>query len=171
MKTTGNRRYGHAYVGQPAIEVQRYASNANYTVNLLQSVCGIDYYDILIGPSNGDEFVSFFEYVVETEDALGVPVLMPDDIVVMDNWGFHHARVTERAVREILEDAKVRLVFQPPYCPHLNSCKYSFGQMKKYLQHEEAFSEAFTEVAIMHSLDKITTRHSINNFRHCGYLL
>ena len=171
IKTTGSHRYGHAYVGEPAIEVQRYASNANYTVNLLQSVRGLDYYNILIGPSNGDELVSIFEYIVETQDALGVPVLMPDDIVVMDNCGFHHARVTERAVREILEEAGVQLVFQPPYSPHLNPCEYSFGQMKNYLQHEEAFSEAFTEVTIMHSLDEITTRHCINYFRHCGYLM
>jgi hypothetical protein len=29
IKTTGNRHYGHSAVGSPAIEVQRYASNAN----------------------------------------------------------------------------------------------------------------------------------------------
>jgi hypothetical protein len=33
--TTGNRIYGHALKGKPAIEVKRYASNCNYTVNLL----------------------------------------------------------------------------------------------------------------------------------------
>ena len=171
IKTTGNRRYGHGYVGQHAIEVQQYASNANYTVNLLQSVRGIDYYNILIGPSNGDELVSFFDYVTETEDSFGMPVLMPDDIVIMDNCGFHHARVTERAVRDILEDVGVQLVFQPPYSPHLNPCEYAFGQMKRYLQYDEGFSESFTEVAIMQSLGMISTRHCINYFRHCGYLL
>ena len=30
--TSGNRMFGSRYRGQPAIEVQRYASNANYTV-------------------------------------------------------------------------------------------------------------------------------------------
>ena len=35
VKTTGNRKYGSAVLGEPAIEVQRYASNANYTINLL----------------------------------------------------------------------------------------------------------------------------------------
>ena len=69
VKTTGNRQYGHSFVGQRAIEVQHYASNANYMVNLLQSVRGINYYNILIGPSNGDELVSFFECILETEDA------------------------------------------------------------------------------------------------------
>ena len=86
VKTTVNCQDGHSFVGQRAIEVQHYASNANYTVNLLQSVRGIDHYNILIGPSNGNELVSFFEYVLETEDALGLPILMPGDAVVMDNW-------------------------------------------------------------------------------------
>ena len=70
--------------------------------------------------------MSFFEYVLETEDALGWPILMPDDVVLMDNCGFHHGRVTESVVRDVLEDAGVQLIFQPPYSPHLNLCDFSF---------------------------------------------
>ena len=33
--TSGNRRYGSSYRGLPAVEVQCYPSNANYTINLL----------------------------------------------------------------------------------------------------------------------------------------
>ena len=46
--TSGNRVYGNFYIGEPAIEIQRYASNANYTLNLLHSVNGVDYFDVLI---------------------------------------------------------------------------------------------------------------------------
>ena len=35
IKTTGNRKYGNARVGERAIEVQHYASNATFTINLL----------------------------------------------------------------------------------------------------------------------------------------
>ena len=45
IRTTGNRTYGHGYRGHPAVEVQRYASNANYTVNLLHSMRGVDYFN------------------------------------------------------------------------------------------------------------------------------
>ena len=31
--TSGNRTRGHSAIGQPAVEVQRYASNATCTVN------------------------------------------------------------------------------------------------------------------------------------------
>ena len=37
IKTTGNRSYGNATVGEKAIEFQRYPSNANFTVNLFHS--------------------------------------------------------------------------------------------------------------------------------------
>ena len=34
VKTTMKRRYGNEPLGEPAYEVQRYASNANFTINL-----------------------------------------------------------------------------------------------------------------------------------------
>ena len=53
VKTTPNRSYGHSKKGLPAVEIQRYASNCNYTVNLLHGRFGIDNFNILEGPSNG----------------------------------------------------------------------------------------------------------------------
>ena len=43
INTTLNRKYRHAKKGQEAVEVQRYSSNCNYTVNLLHSRFGVDY--------------------------------------------------------------------------------------------------------------------------------
>ena len=40
----GNRVYGNSYLGEPVIKFQRYASNANYTLNLLHSIHGVDYF-------------------------------------------------------------------------------------------------------------------------------
>ena len=60
IKTTGNRKYGNAGVGEQAIEVQRYASNATLTINLLHSVVGVDYFNVLQGQSNGLELLVFF---------------------------------------------------------------------------------------------------------------
>ena len=51
IKTTGNRRYGHWQIGAPAVEIQRYASNANFTVSLLHSIFGISHVNVLNGPS------------------------------------------------------------------------------------------------------------------------
>ena len=47
---TGNRVYCNYYISKAAIESQRYTWKANYTLNLLHSVHGVDYFDILGGP-------------------------------------------------------------------------------------------------------------------------
>ena len=120
IKTTSNRLYGHSYQGTKAIEVQRYASNASYTVNLLHSVFGVDYYNIIPGASNGAELVSFFNYALDCVRPNGLSVFMYGDVVIMDNCGFHHGRLTEGTLRQMFEMRGVTLLFQPPYSPHLN---------------------------------------------------
>ena len=55
IKTTGNRNYGSAPLGQAAFEIQRYASNTNFIINLLHSFSVVYFYNILDGPSNGFE--------------------------------------------------------------------------------------------------------------------
>jgi transposase len=70
-RTTGNRIYGHALKGKPAVEVKRYASNCNYTVNLLQSIFGITNYGILNGASNGLEMLTFFNESLDLDDVYG----------------------------------------------------------------------------------------------------
>ena len=71
VKTTPNRSYGHVKKGLPAVEIQRYASNCNYTVNLLHSRFGIDNFNILEGPSNGFEMIHFFEESLQAVDHVG----------------------------------------------------------------------------------------------------
>ena len=90
IKTTGNRKYGNARVGERAIEVQHYTSNTTFTAYLLHSVVGVDYFNILRGPSNGTS--KFFDDAVQVDQADGSAALEHGDVVVMDNCGFHHPR-------------------------------------------------------------------------------
>ena len=91
IKTSGSRIYGRAAVGLPAFEVQRYASNANYTVNLMHSITGVDFFNILDGPSHGMELLNFFDEALQLEREDGSAVLERGDCVIMDNCGFHHS--------------------------------------------------------------------------------
>ena len=70
--------------------IQRYASNANYTLNLLHSIQGVDYYNILRGASNGMEILNFFDEALAVEIADGSPILELGYCIIMDNCGFHH---------------------------------------------------------------------------------
>ena len=132
VKTTPNRSYGHVKKGLPAVEIQRYASNCNYTVNLLHSRFGIDNFNILEGPSDGFEMIHFFEESLQAIDHVGNPVLANRDVIVMDNCGFHHGVFAENQLRLMLRNRGVELIFQPPYSPEFNSCKFCFRSMKAY---------------------------------------
>jgi len=171
IRTTGNRRFGKSYIGEPAIEFQRYASNANFTVNLLHSVMGVDHYSILDGPSNGTEMLLFFEDVLSLENPDGSTVLERGDTVVMDNCGFHHGRFAEGMLRDMFEEFGVHLLYQPPYCPHFNTCELCFHQMKSFLCRFSRFAQEETRLAIAEGIAEITQLNSIAYFRHCGYLV
>ena len=171
IKTTGNRMYGHSKIGSPAVEIQRYASNATYTVNLLHSIFGISHVNILNGPSNGLELLNFFAEALEEKDILENPVLKQGDTVIMDNCGFHHARHVEPVLRNMLAQNGCNLLYQPPYHPVFNTCEYCFRVMKGWLRKNTELTENHTAVAIYDGLSRITPGMSRNLFRHCGYIL
>lgn len=170
IRTEGNRKYGNSYIGEKAFEFQRYASNANYTVNLMHSALRVDHYNILDGPSNGNELLLFFEDVLTMDNPDGSVVLERGDTVVMDNCGFHHGHFTEGMLRDMFDEFGVRLLFQPPYCPHLNTCELCFNQLKSFLRRFPFFAEQETKIAIAEGISCITQQNSLSYFKHCGYI-
>ena len=140
-KTSGNRIYGSAPVGLPAFKVQRYTSNANYTVNLMHSITGVDFFNILDGPSNGMELLNFFDEALQLVREDGSAVLERGDCVIMDNFSFHNARFVEPVFRGMLEDCGVGLIYQPPYSPDFNTCELCFHEIKGFLQRHQLLAE------------------------------
>jgi len=100
----------------------------------LHSFSGVDFYNILDGPSNGFELLNVFDEVLQEHRADGSAVLERGDCVVMDNFGFHHGHRIEPVLRDMLVDCGVRLLFQPPYSPHFNTCDYCFHAIKAFLR-------------------------------------
>lgn len=170
VKTTGNRRYGNALKGMPAFEVQRYASNVNYTINLLQSFNSIDFFNIVDGPSNGMELLSFFEDGLQVERADRSAALEHGDYVIMDNRGFHHGRCVEPALRNMLANCGITLIYQPPYSPHLNPCELCFSQVKKFLRKHNMLAENETKIAIAEAILNISPRNCYSYLKFIGYL-
>ena len=126
IKTTGNRKYGNAKVGERTlIEVQCYTSNATFTINLLHSVVSVDYFNILQGQSNGLELLIFFDEALQVDRADGSAALELGDVVVMDNCGFHHAQQIDPLLRNVLNACGIELNYQPSLSPHLNTVHVS----------------------------------------------
>ena len=170
LVTSGNRVYGNSYIGEPAIEIQQYASNANNTLNLLYSANGVDYFDVLRGPSNGMELLNFFNKALSINRVDGSTILENGDVVIMDNCGFHHGNFTEAVLRDILNEHGVHLLFQPAYSPHLNTCEFCCHQVKCYLKQNSSLTADETEIAIGEAVSKISPANSIAYFRKCSYV-
>ena len=93
------------------------------------------------------------------------------DTVIMDNCPFHHGRFTERALRDLLSEYGVNLLFQPPYSPHLNACELCFHQIKAFLNRNQLLAASETKIAIHEACDRVTQQNSMSYFRHWGYLI
>ena len=97
--------------------------------------------------------------------------LLDGDVVTMGNCGFHHGLLTEGTLRLMLGMKGVKLLFQPPYSRHLNTCNYCFHEMNQRMKSDEHFSQVYTEIFIMDALNGISDTHSQNYFQYCGNLL
>ncbi|XP_021364256.1 uncharacterized protein LOC110457353 [Mizuhopecten yessoensis] len=170
VRTAGNRRYGHSVKGTRAVEVQKYASNATFTVNLACGFFGIDQYDIINGPSNAMEIVNFFDDYMQATNTLGNPILAYGDCVIMDNCGFHHQNQAERMLRNMLGTRNNTLLFQPPYSPEYNVAEYIFNLMRNGLQINRDFTYEFTELSVVKSLNAIPDSVLAKLFGKCGYV-
>ena len=59
-----------------------------------------------------------------------VPVLLPDDIVVMDNLAAHHAT----GIRAAIEATGAQVLYMPAYSPDLNAIEYCWSKLKSILR-------------------------------------
>ena len=150
------------------MEVQRYASNATFTVNLLHNMYGVGHVNLLPGPSNGLEPLNFLAEASEEEEFFVNPLLKVGDTVIMDNCGFHHARHVEPVLRNMLTARGIALIYQPPYHPQYNTCEHCFRQLKGWLRRHSKFAEVHTDIAIFQGLSTIAPGMSRNFFKHCA---
>ena len=168
--TSGNRRRRHSAIGSPAIEVQRHASNATYAVNLLHNIHGVSHFNVLRGPSNGLELLNFFEEALEQEDVFANHVIKENDVIVMDNCGFHHGNNVEPLLRNMLQERRVQLFFQPPYHPWYNTCEACFNHMKTTLRRYPKYTEKYTELCTYDAKGMINEGLSRQFFKFCDYI-
>ena len=86
------------------------ARNPNTTLNLLVSLNGVEYYNMLDGPTDTIQFLNFFEeaaHAVNFETAR--PTLKVGDIIVMDNLSVHYYEGGE-VLEEYLAEMGIELL-------------------------------------------------------------
>lgn len=132
----GTRLYGHSPVGERCIEIVRKRENPNNSLNMLVSLEGPEYYNVIDGSTDTVQFLNFFE---EAANAVNVnthrPALEVGDIIIMDNFAVHHFEGGE-VLEEFLWDMGIELLYMPSYSPDLNPIEMCFNKVKTALNND-----------------------------------
>ena len=94
-----------------------------------------------------------------------VPVLQPDQIVIMDNLSTHKVA----GVRELIESTGARLVYLPPYSPDFSPIELFWSKIKTIIRKYAARTFAELQKAITMAFKSINRSDLTGWFEHCGY--
>jgi transposase len=112
----------------------------------------------LEGTTDTESFRSYVSQVL-------VPVLKPDDIVIMDNLSPHKSDPT----LALITSAGAQVLFLPAYSPDLNPIEKMWSKIKSLLRTAEARTPADLISAIGQALAKVTPQDALGWFVSCGY--
>ena len=91
-----------------------------------------------------------------------VPVLQPDDVVVMDNLGARHAT----GIRAAIEATGAQVLYMPAYSPDLNAIEYCWSKVKAVLRALGARTVATLRRAIRHAARLATPENAAGWIHH-----
>ena len=87
LPDSGHRVFGYSLVGEQSVDLRRYFSTTNSTLNFQAGVDGLKYANIVQGASNSIEFWRFFSEASQTVDPNTLrSVLEVEEILVVDNF-------------------------------------------------------------------------------------
>jgi transposase len=158
LKTNLTRLRGWAEGGQRLVEA---VPGGRWTTQTLVHAVGLEGTRaamVLDGPVNGLTFAGFCEHFL-------APVLLPGDLVVLDNLSSHKSRAAEAVV----EAAGAKLVYLPPYSPDLNPIENLFAKIKQLIRGLRPRNWGEIIEAARKALLRITFDDIENAFLHCGY--
>ena len=170
LPNCGHRNYGYSEVGMPCLDIRRYISTANKTLNFLVGIDGMKYANLIDGACDTVEFLRFFSDALRTIDPYTQrPVIEVGDTIVVDNCATHHGEA-ERILQETLAEIEVELLFLPVYSPDFNPVEKVFSKLKyllKYTYHETVFHNL--EYAIWCAVSDLTAADTYGYYRHTRY--
>jgi transposase len=110
--------------------------------------------------TDGEVFTSFIADVL-------VPTLRPGMVGVMDNLPAHKVA----AIGRVIEQARCRLVYRPPYSPDLSPIENIWSKLKQWLRTNAARAIPALGEAITAAFATVTSSDCYNGFAACGYTL
>lgn len=103
------RHYAHAKTAERTVDSTPLNTPRNTTILSSIRLDGRTAHTVYQSGTTAERFV---EYLKETL----LPSLSSDDIIIMDNMRFHHAK----AVKQVLDASGIRYLYLPSYSPDFN---------------------------------------------------
>ncbi|KAG9394353.1 DDE superfamily endonuclease [Carpediemonas membranifera] len=158
----GRRLRGYSRKGERCKIVLSFARGQRYSICAWQNSEGFLAHSITEGTFTSHSF--YYAFLKDVYYRLS-PWPGPNSIVIIDNARIH--KLPE--LRTAIEQVGAKLIFLPPYSPHLNPIKQTFGIIKSRL----ARSRAIYETDPLNTLRLVFTEacHPNNHslFSHHGY--
>lgn len=128
--TDMTRRYAYSRGGNRAVDSAPLSKLKHTTILLSIQLDGTLRYTTFSGGTTTEKFKRYLENDL-------FPYLNSNSVVVMDNMRFHHAK----AVKALMDQAKVCYIYLPPYSPDLNPIEKLWLKVKTLLHKFKARSQ------------------------------
>ena len=151
------RRYGRAQGGCRVVDKAPLNTPKNTTILSSIRLNGNAAYMTYSGGTTGERFIDYLKNGL-------LPTLHPGDIVIMDNMRTHHIS----AVKEILEQAGMHLLYLPPYSPDLNPIEKLWSKVKAILRQLKARTPETLLAAIERAFSCVSSSDCLGWFRSTG---
>ena len=157
VNTDMTRHYGRA-VGKERV-VDNAPENTPTNTTILSSIRlnGETVYTTYSGGTTGDRFVEYLEKVL-------IPTLHEGDIVIMDNMRSHHVK----KVAEVLQKAKIQLLYLPPYSSDFNPIEKMWSKMKAIMRKMKIRDCTLLHDAVNKAIGYVSLSDCKGWFRSCG---
>jgi transposase len=126
-KTRGQRLYDNKSGNRKNKKITIISAYSNQTKQLIAPM----YFE---GNTDAEIFNQWIEEFL-------IPELMPNQNVILENAAFHKLQRT----KELVESAKCRLLYLPPYSPDFNPIEQKWGHVKNAVKKIRDKFEDFTE--------------------------
>lgn len=159
INTAMTRSHARAPKGERIEVIEPGYHEPNTSVIGALSLTGVNALMTIEGAVDAQVFDLFAEHFL-------VPILIKDDIVVLDNVKFHYS---SRAI-ELIVAAGARVEHLPAYSPDFNPIEECISKIKSILRSLKARTKRKLNNALAKAIKMVSTDDICGWFAHCGYV-
>lgn len=160
---TLNRSHGWQIKGERAVFRQLFGRGTRYTVSAAIDCFGIVDYVVFRGSCTAH---LLFKWMLYSLGAHTNPFPQPHSIIVLDNASIHKYE----PFLELCRLFDVRILYLPPYSPHLNPIEQFFNILKSELRKYRVMAYLYPVQTLRAILEKYKRYNVMGSIRNAGYL-